>query len=544
MPTFPDSGSSPNVHAWPEHGRTEHGERVLVLAPKAGDAHYTSVFLTKAEFSVCVVADSGGLCSHMVEGCGAVIIAEEALTKETSAEIFGLLSRQPAWSDVPVIIITTGGARGAERMQRLRQLGFGTGATVLERPFRPETLISALEVALRSRRRQYQVRRLLTELAEARDVAERASQAKDDFLATLSHELRTPLNPVLLLATEAAGNNSLAANVRGDFDLIARSVELEARLIDDLLDITRVARGKLNLDLRNINVHEALQDALRTVRAEMNFKHISVTMTLDARQFTISADPVRLQQVFWNLLKNAIKFTPEGGRIAIATSSKDEAIRIRFADTGVGMLAHELDRVFEAFAQGDHSRPDGSRRFGGLGLGLAISRQLITLHGGSIAATSAGPGAGSAFTIDLPLAQAGAANAPAPTPVDSTPISFSSHKIRRVLIVEDHLTTRISMARILERRGLTVTTAGSLAEARSALRDGNIDLLISDIGLPDGSGHELKNEFEVCPHLRGIAISGFGMDADIAQSRECGFSAHLTKPVSVRALEAALAAMY
>lgn len=523
--------------------KPEHGERVLVLAPKAGDAYFTSLFLAEAGLSIQVVSNSPDLRRGMLEGCGAVAIAEEALSTEASAEIFGLFSKQPAWSDIPVVLITTGGARGAERIRRLRLQGFDINATILERPFRPGTLISAIEVALRSRRRQYQVRRLLTELAEARDTAERASQSKDDFLATLSHELRTPLNPVLLLATEAAGNNSLPAHVRADFDLIARNVELEARLIDDLLDITRVARGKLNLDVREIDVHEALQDALRTVRAEMMVKHITIAMNLEASEHVVAADSVRLQQVFWNVWKNAIKFTPDGGRIAITTSNEGEFLKIRFSDTGVGMRPHELERIFDAFTQGDHSHPKGSRRFGGLGLGLAITRQLISLHGGSISASSPGPGAGSVFAIHLPLLRGRSQAAPVPARTSPAVADVSSHKLRRVLLVEDHLATRMALSRILERRGLTVLMAGSLAEARSILRDGNIDLLISDIGLPDGSGHELKVEFEAHPHMRGIAISGFGMDADIAQSRECGFSAHLTKPVTIRALEATLAAI-
>ena len=241
-------------------------------------------------------------------------------------------------------------------------------------------------------------------VAAARDEALAASRTKDDFLARLSHELRTPLNPVLLLASESAENPALSAEVRADFDLIAQNVILEARLIDDLLDLTAITKGKLVLAKQPVQIHEALHDALAMMRQDILQKNLRVRLQLAAERHTVLGDDIRLKQIFWNVIKNAVKFTPASGQIAIATASDPvtEKLTIRISDTGLGMSAEEIGRIFAAFAQGDHATHGGGR-FGGLGLGLAISRMLVELHSGAIRATSAGRDQGSTFSIELPL---------------------------------------------------------------------------------------------------------------------------------------------
>jgi signal transduction histidine kinase len=527
---------------WSEEIAPENEYRTLILAPTGNDARLTAGFLGDAGWMSVIVATMTELCEKIREGCGAVLLAEEVMSNGSVGQFFGLLKKQPAWSDVPVALITTSGSGGGERARQFISVGANSNVTLLERPFRPATLVSTVEVALRSRRRQYQVRNLLGELGQARDVAERASSAKDEFLAALSHELRTPLNPVLLLATEAASNPLLPSGVRGDFDQIARHVMLEARLIDDLLDLTRITRGKLSLDLRVVDAHEALQQALATTQTDIDEKHQVMKLDLRATRCAVSADAVRLQQVLWNVLKNAAKFTPAYGSLTVVTKNEGDRLLIRITDTGVGMEPEELSRVFETFVQGNHARPNSGHRFGGLGLGLAISRMLMELHGAEITATSAGAGTGSTFTLSFPLVEAPSASAHPAVPVRPN-LARPGEASKRLLLVEDHAATRLSLTRLLERRGYQVDAAGSLAQARELAGRKAFDLVLSDIGLPDGNGYELMAGLRDRAGLTGIALSGYGMEADVAQSKEAGFSAHLTKPVSVQALDTVLASV-
>ena len=383
-------------------------------------------------------------------------------------------------------------------------------------------------------------------VATARDEALAASRAKDDFLATLSHELRTPLNPVLLLATEAASNPLLPPEVRGDFETIAKNVALEARLIDDMLDLTRITRGKLNLEMRPIDVHICLQDAVTMVHEEIDQKEIALTLRLGADRHNILADDVRLKQVFWNVIKNAAKFTPEKGRITIETTTAQDSgkLTVKIADTGIGMSAAELDRIFEAFSQGEHAVQGRAHRFGGLGLGLAISRMMVEMHSGTITASSGGRNQGTTFMIELPLLLFAGKWRPAPVrslPVDSEPSAIAPvERMRRVLLVEDHKPTSTALAHLLARRNYVVVVAGGVAEASAFARRETFDLLISDIGLPDGDGYDLMVELQKRQGLVGIALTGYGMEADVSRSEAAGFVAHLTKPVSVQALDSAL----
>jgi PAS domain S-box-containing protein len=244
------------------------------------------------------------------------------------------------------------------------------------------------------------------ELRMAKEVAEKANKAKDDFLAALSHELRTPLNPVLLLASEGAEDPELSTRTRADFATIRDNIELEAKLIDDLLDFNRIVHGKLGLDKNLIDCHSVLDDALAIVEPELRRKHISLTLNLEKAPCQLHADRTRLQQVFWNVLKNAAKFTPEKGAITVKTAvdPNQKYWVISVSDTGMGMTEEEMKKIFNAFAQGEHASDSGSHQFGGLGLGLSISKMLIKLHEGSIKAHSEGRGKGATFTIQLPVA--------------------------------------------------------------------------------------------------------------------------------------------
>ncbi|MEO6994536.1 MAG: PAS domain-containing protein [Lacunisphaera sp.] len=379
---------------------------------------------------------------------------------------------------------------------------------------------------------------------EARMASENAGRMKDDFLATLSHELRTPLNPVLLLAGEAVANKSLPAEIRADFETIAKNVALEARLIDDLLDLTRITRGKMAISVEPTDLHTVIMDAIANVAPENAEKQIKLITHFSATSSIVIGDPVRLQQVFWNILRNSAKFTPKGGTVTVTSGviPENQHIEIRITDTGMGMSEEELSRLFNAFTQGDHAGNSGSHRFGGLGLGLAISRMLVELHSGRILGASEGLGRGSTFTVQIPLTtesqkQKFVGNtSPFPKLAESQTL-----RPTRILLVEDHEPTRVSLRQLLIRRHYDVTEAGSVTEAVAIASTQKFDLLVTDIGLPDGDGYQLMRAIRADYEIKGIALTGYGMEEDIERSRLAGFATHLTKPIQIQALDEALA---
>ncbi len=387
-------------------------------------------------------------------------------------------------------------------------------------------------------------RRFQQALLEAKSAAESASRAKDEFLAALSHELRTPLNPALLLASESADNLQLPEEVRANFETIRKNIELEARLIDDLLDLTRIRTGKMILDRELLDVHYILADALTTVQADQQEKNIQLKVKLDATRSLVDGDAVRLQQVFWNVLKNAVKFTPSTGNITVASFNRnDDWLVIRITDTGIGMTANEVARVFNAFTQGDHAEAGGSHRFGGLGLGLAISKNFVEMHAGRISVESEGRNQGAVFTIELPVARETGSGRKMDRRPATRNVFESSNEADSpisILLVEDHELTRVVLAQMLTRRNYKVITADSVAQARKVAREHPFELLISDIGLPDGNGNDLMNELREAYGMKGIALTGYGMEEDIARGKAAGFVTHLTKPVRIQSLENAL----
>lgn len=370
-------------------------------------------------------------------------------------------------------------------------------------------------------------------LEEAKLAAEQTNNAKDQFFSALSHELRTPLTPVLLSTSVLEADESLAPEVRSELAIIRTHVEAEARLIDDLLDLTRIAANKFPLNARPTEIHGVIRAAVSLCQSDLQSKPMRITLDLAAAESCANCDPGRIQQVFSHVLKNAVKFTPAGGTIHIATAnvpSSDPAapqLQITISDTGVGMDAAMQSRLFRAFEQSTLVK--GSS--GGLGLGLAISQALINLHRGTIKAHSEGLGKGTCVTITLP-----ALAAVPSTPPTVPPRSAPDPQHLRILVVEDHLSTARAVQRLLRQLGHSVFWAEGVEDALQAIRQHEFDLLLSDMGLPDGSGRDLIGPFRERFNRPGIVISGFGTQQDIQTSLDAGFSAHLVKPLDVQRL--------
>ena len=399
--------------------------------------------------------------------------------------------------------------------------------------------------------------RLLVREQLARATAERALAARDQLLSLVSHELRTPLTPVLLIATDLAARADLPAEVTRDLVVVREQVGVEVRLIDDLLDLVRLRQGKLSLDCRPVPVGAVVGDVARLFARTFAERRVALDVVLPGTASdrpgpddrTARVDPDRLGQVVRILLSNALKFTPAGGRVTVGWGEAAAGwVAVDVRDDGVGMAAEVLGRIFAEFEQADAST---TRRFGGLGLGLAIGRQLAVMHGGTLTVASDGPGRGSTFTLRLPTVPAAvgppeaATGAPTPTAIAHDPADASPPAGLTILLVDDDRQTLQALAKLLDRLGHRVTTAASAAEALAAMAGRpamTFDVLVSDLGLPDVSGWDLMRQArDRSPSLAGIAMSGFVADADRARSRDSGFAVHLAKPLDLPRLTAALA---
>jgi PAS domain S-box-containing protein len=368
-------------------------------------------------------------------------------------------------------------------------------------------------------------KQLETELRKAKEAAEDASKAKNLFISILSHELRTPLTPALAILSSLETSPDLPAEAREQIKMVRRNIEIEAGLVDDLLDLTRASGGKVTLHFETVNAHEALRQCVGGLQRGIQEKSLKVTLTLKAKKHHVWADPRRLQQIFFNLISNAVKFTPVGGEITVRSSDADDKLQIQVVDNGAGIEPELLPKIFRAFEQAPESR-----RFGGLGLGLSIVKSLLTMHGGTVTAESEGRGTGSIFTVELLTA-----DNPASAKTKSRR-GEQEAKSYRLLLVEDHADTLSALTTLLKRKGYAVTPAASVAEALLAAESANFDLLLSDMGLPDGTGSDIIRYLKTRGNIRGIALTGFGQDEDITNARAAGFDTHITKPIKIQVL--------
>jgi len=376
-------------------------------------------------------------------------------------------------------------------------------------------------------------RRIEQELQQQKSVVETANRTKDHFLAMLSHELRTPLTPVISALDSLETEPTQTEDAKASLAMIRRNIELETQLIDDLLDFTRIARDKMQLRFASIDAHQAVSNVVEICRAEARSKRLQVHVNLRANQHHVTADSAKFQQIIWNLLKNAIKFTPEGGDITISSDNPSESVfTVSVHDTGIGLEPEVMQRIFDPFEQGNRSF---EHRVGGLGLGLAISKSLAQAHGGTLTAQSDGSNRGSTFTLSMQALPQGEA-----VSVVSKAVTDATRRALKILLVDDHHDTCAALEKLLARRGYLVAISHDVRSAMEAAARNEFDLLISDIALPDGTGMDLMMQLRAVANVPGIAISGFGNNGDIERSLQAGFSEHLIKPIKLDKLEAAI----
>lgn len=494
----------------------------MLIWANGRDGPLTARFLAEAGFDALHAAGCAELCGELAQGAGALILAEEVLSDPQSGSLRALLNEQPAWSDIPVIII----AGADERDRSPRQFAELTSVSLLHRPLSLDTLCSTVGVALKARRRQYQVRDLLEQREETH-------RRREEFVAMMAHELRNPLSPIrtglqLLGLTESPEQ---AMRIRA---MMERQLENLSRLIDDLLEVSRITRGRIALKREVLDAAEALRDAANALRRLAAEKGLRIEVVEPPQgPVLVDADPVRLEQMINNLLSNAIKFTPANGTVTLGVHRAGSEAVLSVKDTGVGIPPRMLDTVFELFAQ-THRGLDRSQ--GGLGIGLSIVRMLAELHGGSVEALSDGDGKGSQFIVRLPAADARAGERPAARHCHDG----VAEQPRRVLIVEDNRDAADSLAEYLRLRGHSVAVAYDGHDGLAAVERDKPQVIICDIGLPGMDGYQLAQAIRGSGRLDGhaddrllIAVTGYGDPRDRERGIEAGFDHYLVKPADM-----------
>jgi signal transduction histidine kinase/ActR/RegA family two-component response regulator len=506
--------------------------RVLVFAPVGRDGALTRELLGRSSITAIVCASMDNLCAEFANQAGAIIMTEEALDEGSFPRLAAALNRQPAWSDIPVILF----AGGTPHSAGVRMLGVVEAlrnVTVIERPIRVAAVVSVVRAALRARLRQYQMRDTLLALRAARAEAEAASRLKDEFLATLSHELRTPLNAILGWTTMLRHGQVDPSQVTHALEVVERNARSQAQLIEDVLDMARIITGKLRVDLSPVALGPIVEAAVEAARPAALAKQIDIRMQLRDVP-AIRGDAGRLQQVLWNLLSNAVKFTPPRGQISVSLGLASSEALVTVSDSGAGLAPDFLPFIFDRFRQADQSP---TRGHGGLGLGLSIVKHLVELHGGTVRAESAGVGHGATFRVSLPIPvmlQVAPDKPGVEQPQrDAFAMRFNG---QRILVVDDDAATRELLTQLFERTGASVETAASARLALSTITRTPPNLLIADIGMPNEDGYALMRRVRALPgQLRtvpAIALSAYTRAEDREAARDAGFTRFIAKPAT------------
>ena len=504
-----------------------------MLAPVGRDAALTCQILAEEGIESHACRDMNGLCRECLSGAGAVLMTEEAMDSSGLKRLIATLDQQPLWSDLPLILFT--GTKDGARFF-LKTAGPRLNLTILERPINIAIVVSAVQSALRARHRQYQMRELLLQM-------ENANKAKDEFLATVSHELRTPLNAMLGWVGMLRSGRLDESTTAHALEVFERNAKSQAQLVEDLLDVSRIISGKLRLDVHPVDISSVIQSAVDVVRAAADAKEVRLQIILEPQSVPVSGDQGRLQQVIWNLLSNAVKFTEKGGRVEVRVVRTDSYAEITVSDTGQGINPEFLPYVFDRFRQADSTL---TRKYGGMGLGLAIVRHLVELHGGTVSAFSDGEGQGSTFTVKLPLMPDHRASSIRSGSVEkeqgvaSAEILFDCSQIlegSRILVVEDEPDARDLLATILQQYKAEVRGVATPAEAMQELKEWQPDVLVSDIQMPGEDGYSLIRKVRLmetgrAARIPAIALTAHARVEDRMRALSSGYDAHVAKPVN------------
>lgn len=486
-------------------------ELVGVLAPLGRDAPLTVELLQANGLEARVLASADELAASLADGLGAAVITEEAL--RDFEKLSAALIAQPPWSDFPLVLLSNHGIEGARPVKKLSALG---NVTVLDRPVHLRTLVSAVTAALRSRRRQYEARRAIVE--------------RDQFLAMLGHELRNPLGAIVF-ATEGMRGQLAPGSSPRLVDTVQRQAKHLTRLVDDLLEVSRVTSGRIRLDLRALDVRALLERTLATLAPWVHSQKMHLKLDAPDEPVRVMADEVRLEQVFSNVLTNALKYTPAGGSIWVSVRAVKGQAVVKIRDDGIGLEPPMKERIFELFAQAD-TAIDRSR--GGLGLGLTLVRSLVELHGGTVTAESEGLNKGTELTLTLPLTQ-----------VSELPRAAQTNEevpSMRLVVVEDNADIRETLKDLLEMDGHHVETAGDGTTGLALITRVRPELAFVDLGLPGLDGFQVAEQVreQLGTEVWLVALSGYGQPEDRERAFKAGFDAHLTKPLDAQGLTTAL----
>ncbi|HEX2832434.1 MAG TPA: ATP-binding protein [Thermoanaerobaculia bacterium] len=503
-------------------------DRILILAPTGKDAELAAAALRSAAVHAEIVPDVESLCEEILRGAGAAIVTDEALDRNAMRRLHDTLLEQAPWSDFPLLIFTSRPS-SEDVVRSFDPLGPRANITLIERPIRVKTMISAAQAALRARRRQYEVKELVFEL-------ERRVTERDNFLAMLSHELRNPL-AAISLAVDSLGAE--ADGVSNEYAILVRQTRHLAKLVDDLLDIARVTTGKISLHRTEVDLADIAEHCVETMRPRAEGRRLHLSFHHTHANAIVYGDGVRLEQIVNNLLSNAIKYTPPGGDVEVFVEADADEVTLRVRDTGKGISPELLSRIFDLFMQGDVTL---DRTEGGMGVGLSLVRKLVDLHRGTVRAYSRGRGDGSEFVVRFPLALSQQQRLPAPANTHAE-AQVNGAK-RRILVIEDNSDIRDLLRLKLRQLGHAVDAAEDGTRGLQKLLTAPPEIALVDIGLPGIDGYEIARQVRerVGADIYLVALTGYGQVEDKKKALAAGFDVHLTKPADFSDLQRILSA--